>query len=392
MLNFDFQMPTRLVFGRDTQQQIGTLLRPYASRILLHYGGGSIRRSGLYDQVTASLRDAGIAFTELGGVVPNPRLTLVREGIALCRREGIELILAVGGGSAIDSAKAIAMGVRFDGDVWDIFGQDLQVTEALPVATVLTIPAAGSELSNSCVITKEETQQKIGHTAQCVRPVLSILNPELFQTLPKNQIAYGVADMMSHIMERYFTNTLHTDVTDELCEGALRAILKNAPKVLADPADYDAWCEIGWAGAMAHNDILGVGREQDWACHGMEHELSAIYDIPHGAGLAVLTPAWMRYVYRKHIPIFLQFAQNVMGIRGSLRAPEALIAEAIDRLEGFFQSLGLPVRLTEVGIGQEHWELMAQKTTGAAYGDEIGRGFLEKLHWQDVINIFRLAK
>ncbi|MDR3314365.1 MAG: iron-containing alcohol dehydrogenase [Oscillospiraceae bacterium] len=391
MQNFTFDIPTKLVFGRDTQKQIGALLKPYAKKILLHYGGGSIKRSGLYDEVTASLRTAGIEFLELGGVVPNPRLSLVRAGIALCRREGVELILAVGGGSAIDSAKAIAMGVLFEGDIWQVFNDDLHVERALPVATVLTIPAAGSESSESCVITNEEAQLKYGHTDACVRPVLSVVNPALFATLPPNQAANGVADMMSHIFERYFTNTRHTDVTDELCEGLLRAILRNAPKVIEAPGDYDAWSEIGWAGSLAHNDLVGKGREQDWACHGMEHELSAVYDIPHGAGLAVLTPAWMRYVYKTNAPMFLQFAREVMGVRTEGRDADGTILEAVTRLQAFFRRMGLAQSLQELGIGEERLEEMAKKATGAAFGEEHGQGHFCQLKWQDVLAIFRAA-
>ncbi len=391
MENFTFQIATKLVFGKDTQRQIGALLRPYAKKILLHYGGGSIKRSGLYDEVTASLREAGIEFLELGGVVPNPRLSLVREGIALCRREDVELILAVGGGSAIDSAKAIAMGVLFDGDIWRVFEEDLRVEKALPVATVLTIPAAGSESSVSCVISNEEKVRKCGHSDDCVRPVLSVVNPALFATLPPDQIANGIADMMSHVFERYFTNTPHTDVSDELCEGLLRAIMRNAPRVIADPGDYDAWCEIGWAGSLAHNDLVGKGREQDWGCHGMEHELSAIYDVPHGAGLAVLTPAWMRYVYKTNTAMFLQFAREVMALRTQGRDAADTVLEAVELLQAFFRRLGLPQTLRELGIGEERLEEMAKKTTGAAFGPERGRGRFFKLTWQDALAIYRAA-
>lgn len=392
MLNFDLHIPTRIIFGKDTHKEIGTLLRPYAKKVLLHYGGNSIKRSGLYDEVVAALRQSGLDFVELGGVVPNPRLSLVREGIALCRREGIELILAVGGGSVIDSAKAIAIGTPYDGDVWDIYEQRKTVTAALPVATVLTIPAAGSESSPKTVITNEEKQMKISHGSELVRPLLSVINPELFFTLPKHQIANGVADMMSHIFERYFTNTLHTDLTDGLCETTLKTIMKNALIVSAHPQDYDAWCQVGFSGTIAHNNLLGVGREQDWACHGMEHELSAIYDVAHGAGLAVLTPAWMRYVYPDNINMFVQFAVNVMGVAGSYRDPEAIVLEGIARLREFFAKLGLPATLAELGIDGSKLELMAKKATGVAYGREHPLGGLKKLNWQDVLEIYKAAQ
>ncbi len=391
MINFSFHLPTRLYYGRDEQKNIGAYLKPYASKILLHYGGGSIKRSGLYDEVVASLNEAGIAFAELGGVAPNPRLELVYQGIELCRRENVELILAVGGGSAIDSAKAIALGLCYDGDVWDIYNDDIITGRALPVAAILTLPAAGSEMSKSSVITNEALQLKYGHSDNVTRPIISVINPELFFTLPKEQVGYGVADMMSHIFERYFTRTDHTDISDELCQGTLRAIMRNAPLVLENPQNYDAWAEIGWASTLAHNDLLGRGREEDWGCHGMEHELSAIYDIAHGAGLAVLTPFWMEYVYRENMPMFLQFAHTVMGVPCG-RDPEAEIFEGIARLRQFFSSLGLPSTLSEMGIGTEHLEEMAKKTTGAAFGEEYGKGRFFKLKWQDVLAIYQMAE
>lgn len=392
MLNFDFYSPARILFGRDTEKQIGELLKPHARKVLLHYGGGSIKRSGLYDTVTASLKENGVEFVELGGVVPNPRLSLVHEGIALCRKENVDLILAVGGGSAIDSAKAIAMGVYYDGDVWEIYEEGKAIEKALPVATILTIPAAGSEASGDTVITNEEKQLKYGYGSPRLRPLLSVMNPELFFTLPKNQIANGVADMMSHVFERYFTNTTHTDLTDGLCETVLRTIMKNAPLVLQNPENYEAWCEVGFGGTVAHNGLVGMGRAQDWACHGMEHELSAIYDVPHGAGLAVLTPAWMQYVYRDNVGMFVQFAVNVMGVSGSYRDSDAIIQEGIARLRDFFRRMGLPGTLRELGIDETKLELMAKKATGEAFGAEEPIGGLKKLSWQDVLEIYKLAQ
>ncbi len=392
MLNFDLHIPTRILFGRDTHKEIGTLLQPHAKKVLLHFGGTSIKKSGLYDAVTASLKESDLEFVELGGVVPNPRVSLVREGIALCRKEGVDLILAVGGGSVIDSAKAIAMGVCCEGDVWELYEQQKPITKALPVATILTIPAAGSESSNGTVVTNEEKQMKLGYGSVHLRPLLSVMNPELFFTLPKNQIANGVADMMSHIFERYFTNTMQTDLTDGLCETTLRTIMKNAVRVFSDVRDYDAWCQVGFGGTIAHNDLLGLGREQDWACHGMEHELSAIYDVAHGAGLAVLTPAWMQYVYKTNANMFVQFAVNVMGVEGSYRDPDAIVMEGIARLRGFYKKMGLPSTLSELGIDESKLEVMAKKATGEAYGAEQPLGNLKKLYWQDVLEIYKLAK
>jgi len=391
VLNFEYFNPTRLIFGKDKHKEIGSFVKPYAKKILLHYGSGSIKKTGVYDDVVASLKESGIEFVELGGVVPNPRLSLVYEGIELCRKENIGFILAVGGGSVIDSAKAIAMGVPFDGDVWEFFVTKKEVEQVLPVATILTIPAAGSESSDNTVITNEEAQLKLGYGSDKLRPLFSVVNPELFFTLPREQIGYGVCDMMSHIMERYFTNTLHTDLTDGLCESTLKTIMKNALILINEPANYDAWAEVAFAGNVAHNGLLGLGREQDWACHAMEHELSAIYDVPHGAGLAVVTPAWMKYVYKTNLAMFVQFAVKVMGVEGSLREPEALALEGINRLEEFFVKMGLPVRIPELGIDATKLELMARKATGENRGKEITIGGLKKLDKDDVLAIYKLA-
>jgi len=392
MLNFDFYSPARIIFGKGSENRIGELLKPHASKVLVHYGGGSIKRSGLYDRVIASLQENGLAFVELGGVLPNPRLSLVHEGIALCKKEKVDLILAAGGGSTIDSAKAIAMGVYYEGDVWDLYEHNREVEKALPVATILTIPAAGSESSGDTVITNEQKQLKYGYGSPRLRPLLSIMNPELFFTLPKAQVAAGVADMMSHVFERYFTNTTHTDLTDGLCETVLRTLMKNAPIVLEDPQNYEAWCELGFGGTVAHNGLVGMGREQDWACHVMEHELSAIYDVTHGTGLAVLTPGWMEYVHGDNPNMFVQFAVNVMGVQGSYRDPEALIQEGIDRLRRFYSRMGLPATLTELGIPGDRLEEMAKKATSAAFGSENPIGGLKKLYWQDVLEIYKRVK
>ncbi len=391
MLNFDMHLPTRIIFGKDTQKEIGSLIKPYTKKALLHYGGNSIKKSGLYNQVVSSLKENNIEFVELGGVVPNPRLSLAEEGAELCKKEGVDLILAVGGGSVIDSAKAVAIGACND-DIWKFYEEGGEIKAALPVATILTIPAAGSESSPHTVITNEEKQIKKGYGSNYLKPVISIVNPELFFTLPKNQIANGVADMMSHIFERYFTNTTDTDLTDGLCETTLKTIMKNALLVSQNPENYDAWCQVGFGGTIAHNDILGLGRAQDWACHDMEHELSAIYDIAHGAGLAILTPAWMQYVYKTNINMFVQFAVNVMGVEDSYRAPDAIVTEGIARLREFYKKMGLPATLTEIGIEESKFELMAKKATGEAYGKEHSIGGLKKLNWQDVQEIYKLAK
>jgi alcohol dehydrogenase YqhD (iron-dependent ADH family) len=316
----------------------------------------------------------------------------VYEGIELARREGVDFILAVGGGSAIDSAKAIAVGVLSERDVWDYYAGKAPVEKALPVATILTIPAAGSETSVSSVITNEAEQLKYSIDVDVIRPVFSIMNPEHFFTLPAEQVGYGVADMMSHIFERYFTNTLSTDLTDALSEATLRVIMKNALTVIEKPRDYDAWAQLGHCGSMAHTNLLGLGREQEWSCHQMEHELSAIYDVAHGGGLAVLTPAWMDYVCRENMPLFMQFAVNVMGVTDvSYREPEAIVFEGIRRLRAFFKAMGLPGTLSDLSIGEDKLELMAKKATRAQFGAEKPLGRIKPLYWQDVLNIYKLA-
>ena len=392
MQNFQICTPTNLVFGKGTQHQIGELIKPYATKVLLHYGGGTVKKLGLYDDTKKSLAAAGISFVELGGVVPNPRLSLVYEGIELCKKEAVDFVLAIGGGSAIDSAKAIAVGMCYDGDVWDIFEDKAPIKKALPVATILTIPAAGSEMSNSAVISNEEKGRKYGMGSDLIRPVVSIVNPEYFTSLPKAQLGYGVADIMSHIFERYFTHTTNCDITDGLCESVLKTVMKNALICAADPSNYEAWAEVGLGGVIAHNNWLGIGRTQDWACHGMEHELSAYNDVAHGAGLAVLTPAWMKYVYKENQNLFVQFAVNVMGVQGSYRAPDDIIKEGIVRLEDFYKKIGLTLTLKELGIGEDAFETMAKKATGAYFGEERGIGNLKMLMWQDVVEIYKLCK
>ncbi len=392
MLNFDYVNNTKLIFGKGRHQEIGNLLKPHTRKVLLHYGSGSIKRTGVYDAVISSLKYNKVDYAELGGVQPNPRLDLVYKGIELCRKEQIDFILAVGGGSVIDSAKAIAMGVPYEGDVWDFYLNPRKEPEqVLPVATVLTIPAAGSESSPSTVITNEEQELKLGFGSDRLRPLFSVINPELFFTLPAEQMANGVCDMMSHIFERYFTNTLKTDLIDGLCESTLNTIMRNALILKKDFQNYDAWAEIALAGNVAHNGLLGVGRAGDWACHAMEHELSAIYDVAHGAGLAVVTPAWMKYVYPTNTAMFLQFAVNVMGVKGSFREPAVLVQEAIDKLRSFFAELGLPITLAELGIDETNLQLMTKKATGLNRGKEHPIGGLKKLNAEDVLAIYRLA-
>jgi alcohol dehydrogenase YqhD (iron-dependent ADH family) len=280
----------------------------------------------------------------------------------------------------------------YDGDVWDIFDGKAQIKKALPVATILTLPAAGSEMSSSAVISNEETGRKYGINSDLIRPVVSIVNPEYFTNLPPAQLGYGVSDIMSHIFERYFTSTVNCDITDGLCESVLKTVMKNALIAAEDPKNYEAWAEIGLGGIIAHNNWLGIGRAQCWACHEMEHELSAYNDIAHGAGLAILTPAWMKYVYKENIPMFVQFAVKVMGVDGSFRDPESIIKEGISRLEDFYKKLGLKLSLSELNIPESAFEEMAKKATGEFFGKENGLGCIKRLKWQDVAEIYKLCK
>ena len=389
MRNFTYFNITKIVFGRGVEEQAGKEAAKFGRKVLLHYGGGHIVRSGLKARVEASLREAGLEIVELGGVQPNPRLSLVREGIDLVRREQVDLILAVGGGSVIDSAKAIAMGVPYEGDVWDFYAGKAEAEESLPVGVVLTIPAAGSESSPSSVITNEDGWLKRGYTGAVLRPRFALLNPELTYSLPPYQTACGVADMMAHIMERYFTNEPEVSFSDHLCEASLRAIIQEAPRAIAEPENYGARANIMWAGTFAHNDLLGNGRLGDWASHDIEHELSAIYDIAHGAGLAIVFPAWMKYVYKHNPERFVQFAVRVLAVEQDFFNPERTILEGIRRLEEFFSRIGLPTRLEHAGIPDDRLEEMAAKATA---NDTHKLGNFLPLGQEDVLAIYKLCR
>jgi len=365
MDSFVYKNATKIIFGKNSEAQVGVETALHAKKILLHSGMGSAKRSGLLDRVYASLRAAGVSFVELSGVQPNPRLALVQEGIRICREQQIDFILAVGGGSVIDSAKAIAAGVPYAGDVWDFYEGKAQPQAALKVACILTIPAAGSESSGSTVITKEEGLLKKGLTSEeYLRPVFSIMNPELTTSLSVKDSAIGAADIMSHVMERYFTNSTAVDYSDRLCEATMRSVIHNLPRVLAAPLDYEARAEMMWTGTNAHSDLIGMGRVGDWSSHDIEHELSALYDIPHGAGLAIVFPAWMKHVYRHDIARFAQWASRVWGVEADFRNPENTALEGIRRLEAFYTACGLPVRLKDLGIGSDRLAEMAKRATG----------------------------
>ena len=361
MNDFNYYTPTRYVFGRGVESQTGELTRWMgASRVLLVYGMGSVVRSGLLDRVKASLNAAGVEYLELGGVLPNPTDDRVYEGIEICRRENLTALVAVGGGSAIDTAKAIACGVPYDGDFWDFYAGKKIVEEALPVGVVLTIPAAGSEGSGNSVITKLDGLHKISlRTDSALRPKFAVMNPELTFTLPPYQTASGIADMMAHIFERYFTNTPETEVTDRVAEGVLKAIITEAPRVMAEPENYDARANIMWCGTLAHNGICGTGRQEDWVSHFMEHELSAVYGVTHGAGLAVMTPAWMTFMATHNPSKGAQFARRVMDVVNDDDTQAAL--EGIARLRAFYASLGLPITIAQLGSENPDFDLLVPK-------------------------------
>lgn len=393
MNNFDYVNKTRLVFGKGEENNVGALLKEYgASKILLHYGKNSIKKSGLYDKVIASLNKANIAFVELGGVEANPKLGLARKGVEIARDEKVDFILAVGGGSVIDSAKAIAAGVYYAGDVWDLYKYKAPVDKALGIATILTLPAAGSESSDSTVLTNEIDMRKQSFGTELIRPVFSIINPEIFFTLPKSQIANGLTDMLCHVMERYFTNTENVQLTDGLCESVMKTIMRVGVKLIDNSADYDLWAEIAFAGTVAHNGLIGMGRVEDWASHDIEHELSAIYDIAHGAGLAIINPAWIKYVYKDNIPMFTQWAVNVMDVRADMKNPDAMIQEGIAKLENFYKRIGQAVRLSEIGISDEKFDLMAAKATNLDWTESKFIGGFKSLGKDDIKAIYELAK
>ena len=372
MRNFDFYSPTYFVFGKDREAETGRYVKRFGgSRVLVVYGGQSAKRSGLLDRIMACLKEENLYAVELGGVKPNPRSGLVYEGIDLCRREKIDFILAVGGGSVIDTAKAIAIGVPYDGDFWDFFSGKVP-EQALPVGTVLTIAASGSEGSPDSIITNEKTLEKNGAEADCLRPCFSVLDPALTESLPAYQTACGITDIMAHTIERYFTNTPDVEVTDRMLEGILLAMLHEGRRVMEDPHNYEARANIMWAGMVCHNDIMGVGRQQDWNSHHLEHVLSAKYDCAHGAGLAVVMPAWMEYVCGHDVMRFARFAVNVFGCEMDFAHPERTAQAGIRRLRDFFRTLGMPATLEEVGGRAEDISAMVahrcEKPNGFPFG------------------------
>ncbi|MGN1014003.1 MAG: iron-containing alcohol dehydrogenase [Butyricicoccus sp.] len=391
-MNFTYYTPTKGVFGRKTEEQVGKLVKEQnCKKVLLHYGSQSAKRSGLLDRMKAALEEEQIAYVELGGVVPNPHLSLVYQGIDLCRQEGVDFILAVGGGSVIDSAKAIGYGAAEDKDVWELYDRKRQATACLPIGVVLTIAATGSEMSNSSVITKEEGGIKRGYSSNLSRPRFAVMNPELTMTLPDYQTACGCTDILMHTMERYFAHSETMQITDGIAETLLWTVMSNALILKDDPQNYDARAEIMWAGSLSHNGLTGCGSDGgDWSCHKLEHELGGMFDVAHGAGLAAVWGSWARYVYAEHPKRFVSFARRVMGITAD-GDDETIIHKGIEAMEQFFRSIGMPTSIADMGITvtDEQIQELAEKCSIACGG---AQGKIRVLHTEDMAAIYTMAR
>ena len=393
MKDFNYYAPTEVVFGENSEEQVAALVKKYGgTKVLVHYGGKSAERSGLLDKICGLLTEGGIAFKKLGGVVPNPRLSLVHEGIKLCREEGIDFILAVGGGSVIDSSKAIAYGVPHEGEVWDFYlGKD-KATEMLPVACVLTIPAAGSEMSEASVITNEDGDVKLGYSNNLSRPKFAIMNPKRTFTLPPYQTAAGVTDMMMHTMERYFTKDDDMDLTTDIAEAMLRSMKDAIFAVLKNPEDYRYRAQIMWGGSLMHNGLTGCGVTDDWATHQLEHELSGMFDVTHGAGLAAIWPSWARYVMHENLSRFVRFAVNVMDIPNDFTDPEGTALKGIEAMERFYHAIGMPINIKEL-IGKDITdEEIKEMTRKCSRNYQHTCGQLKVLKAEDMENIYKMAR
>ena len=392
MKDFNYYAPTRVVFGRESEARLPELVKQYGgTKVLIHYGGGSARRYGLLDKVEQMLNDAGIDFVELGGVVPNPLLSKVKEGIGLCCREGVDFILAVGGGSVIDSAKAIAYGVPYEGDVWDFWDGKAVPQACLPVGVILTIPAAGSEMSSSCVITQDEGMLKRGVNSDLCRCKFAIMNPERTYTLPPYQTAAGATDIMMHTMERYFSKYEDALLTDAIAEALLKTVKEAVPEVLKNPEDYRYRAAIMWASSLSHNDLTECGTEKDFACHKLEHELSGLFGVTHGAGLAAIWGSWARYVMDKHLNRFVQFAVNVMGVRNDFTDPRATALRGIEAIERFFDQIGMPTSIPGLIGRQATEEEIDEMVRKCSRDGKMNIGAMEVLKPSDMGIIYRSA-
>ncbi len=392
MFNFQYYTPTKVVFGRDTELQVAELVKEFGgSKLLIHYGGGSVIRSGLMKRVTDILDASGISYVMLGGAVPNPHLGLVYEGIELCKKEGVDFILAVGGGSAIDSAKAIGYGVTNEGDVWDFYDYKRKAKACLPLGVILTIAATGSEMSDSSVITKEEGWIKRGYSSDYSRPKFAIMNPELTMTLPDYQTACGCTDILMHTLERYFTQGGNMEITDAVAEGLLKTVMNNAKILVADPKNYDARAEILWAGSLSHNGLTGCGNDGgDWMAHKLEHELGGMFDVAHGAGLAAVWGSWARYVYQNDLPRFKKFAVNVMGV-ACAGSDEEIAVKGIEALEDFFRAIKMPTNMKELGVDATDAQL-AEMAHKCAVGVGGAMGSARLLNEADMLAIYKACR
>jgi len=385
MLNFDINFPTRIHFGRGKIQELAQEVLVYGNKVLLVYGGGSIKRNGLYEQVVNIFRDTGITHVELSGVQPNPRISSVRQGAELCKEHGIQLVLAVGGGSTIDCAKIIAAGAGYEGDAWDFFTRRTRINSALPVGCILTLAATGSEMNGNAVISNDETEQKLGTGSPLLIPRFSILDPEYTFSVPPEQTAAGTVDIMSHIFEQYFSPTPGTFIQDRLAEAMLKTCIHYGPLAITEPDNYEARANLMWTGTLALNGLLAAGKRTDWATHDIEHEISAIYDITHGLGLAILTPYWMHYVLDEQTaPRLAEYGRCVWGIEGT---EDLIVAQAaIKKTAEFFHSLNLAGSLSEIGVEAERLAEMAEKATARG-----PLGSFRKLEFQDVLQILQTA-
>ena len=393
MFDFKYFTPTKVLFGKNTEDKVAELIQEFGGKkVLIHYGGGSVIRSGLMQRVTDKLDAAGISYVKLGGAVPNPHLSLVYEGIELCKKEGVDFLLAVGGGSAIDSAKAIGYGLMNEGDVWDFYDYKRQAKASMPLGVILTLAATGSEMSDSSVITKEEGLVKRGYSSDFGRPKFAILNPELTMTLPDYQTACGCTDIMMHTMERYFTNGGNMEITDSMAEALLRTVKENAKILARDPKNYDARAEVMWAGSLSHNGLTGCGNDGgDWMTHKLEHELGGLYDVAHGAGLAALWGSWARYVYKNCLPRFKRYAINVMGVAPDAGSDEEIALKGIEAMEDFYREIKMPTNLRELGVeaSDEDLKLMAHK---CAVGVNGGKGSARFLKEEDMLEIYKMSR
>ena len=392
MLNFEYYTPTKVVFGKNTEKQAGELVKAFGgTKVLVHFGGQSAKKSGLLDRICNSLEEAGLSYVTLGGVVPNPHLSKVYEGIELCKKEGVDFILAVGGGSVIDSGKAIGYGVANEGDVWDFYAKKRTAKACLPIGAVLTIAAAGSEMSNSSVITNEDGWLKRGYNDDVSRCKFAVMNPELTYTLPAYQTASGCVDILMHTMERYFTKAENTMLTDSVAEGLMRTVIYNAKVLAEDPENYDARAQVMWAGSLSHNGLTGCGTEGDWASHQLEHELGGMFDVAHGAGLAAVWGSWARYVYKEKPARFAQFAANVFNIPWNSSNLEQMALDGIQAMEAFYRSIHMPTSLAELGVNptEEQIQELAKK---CSFMGKRTVGTFKVLQIPDMEAIYRMAR